>query len=273
MKVTAIGTSGSFPGPHAASSCYLLEVPAADRTWRIVVDLGSGAVGPLQRVVSTRDIDAVILSHLHPDHCLDVTALYVMRAYDPEYFLAGKRLPKIPIYGPAGTHARLQAAHHTEPGLADTGDTPSDISAAFDFIDLTPDSTHQIGPLSVQAFLVEHPVEAYALRFTAPNGAVFTYSGDTDACENLIRAARGSDLFLCESAFDDQRDPTRGIHLTGSRAGAVAAEAGVGRLVLTHIPPWTDTDSVLAAATEAYGAVVGAAQPLNSWTVIPKRTT
>jgi ribonuclease BN (tRNA processing enzyme) len=103
MRLTVVGCSGSFPGPASAASCYLVEATGADdRTWRILLDLGSGALGPLQRYTSLYDVDAVLLSHLHPDHCLDLTGLYVALKYRP----AGPA-PAVPVHGPTGTAQRL----------------------------------------------------------------------------------------------------------------------------------------------------------------------
>ncbi|MDQ1641319.1 MAG: hypothetical protein QOJ90_670, partial [Actinomycetota bacterium] len=79
MRLTVIGCSGSFPGPDSPASCYLVEADG----FRVVVDLGNGALGPLQRHCAIGDIDAVLLSHLHPDHVMDVLSLYVARSYDP----------------------------------------------------------------------------------------------------------------------------------------------------------------------------------------------
>ena len=100
-----------------------------------------------------------------------------------------------------------------------------------------------IGPFTVTPHPAEHPVEAYALRVEGPaeddpsRRVVLTYSGDTDACEGLQTAAAGADLLLAEAAFQEGRDTTRGIHLTGRRAGEAARDAAVARLVLTHLPP------------------------------------
>src|SRR5699024_11095232 len=118
-------------------------------------------------------------------------------------------------------------AYYTDPGrspVANGGDD-SNFDHAFDFTDLDHGSRHQIGTLTVESFLVDHPVEAYALRITDAAGRVITYSGDSDECDNLVAAASGADLFLCEAAFQEDRDTARGIHLTGKRAGRVAQNA------------------------------------------------
>ena len=104
MRLTVIGCSGSFAGPDSAASCYLVEADDPDgRTWRILLDLGSGALGALQRYADPAAVDAVFLSHLHPDHCMDLCGYYVLRRYHP-----GGALPPIPVWGPAGVAERLQ---------------------------------------------------------------------------------------------------------------------------------------------------------------------
>src|SRR3954465_8513241 len=96
MRLTVVGCSGSYPGPGSPASCYLVEADDADgRTWRVLLDLGSGALGALHRYADPLGIDAVLLSHLHPDHCLDLSGYYVLRKYHPR----GAQ-PRIPVWRP-----------------------------------------------------------------------------------------------------------------------------------------------------------------------------
>src|SRR6266481_8025213 len=101
MDLTIVGCSGSFPGPASPASCYLVTADG----FRLLVDLGNGAFGALQQYAAGEDIDAVLISHLHADHCLDMCSYQVFRTYHP----AGP-LPPIPVYGPSGTPARLDRA-------------------------------------------------------------------------------------------------------------------------------------------------------------------
>ncbi len=268
MRLTAIGTSGSFPGPASAASCYLVEVDDHERRWRIVLDLGSGALGQLQAACAIGDIDAVLLSHLHPDHCLDMTGLYVAHSYDPRR-PDGAEPRRIPVWAPPGAQARLTAAYHTEPGRSPVEGEyhHPDLAAVYDFCEIAPGLSFDVGPLQVSAFLVDHPVEAYALRLSSADGAVLAYSGDSDECDALVAAAHGADLFLCEAAFQDGRDSARGVHLTGSRAGRSAQRAGARALVLTHVPPWTDAQQALTDAAGAYAGPIEIAQPMGRWTL------
>ena len=244
-----MGCSGSFPSADAAASCYLVEADDADgRTWRVLLDLGSGALGPLQRHVAPRDLDAVLISHLHPDHFLDLCGLYVALRYDP------RGVPSRPmaVYGPAGTFGRLEEAY----GVHETGS----MALAFTVRDWSAGSPVAVGPFRVTPRRVEHPVEAFGLRVEA-DGAALTYSGDTDACEGLVELAKDADLLLAEASFEEGRDATRGVHLTGLRAGQAAADAGAHRLVLTHVPVWTSAQAVLAEARSVYPGPVELAHP------------
>ena len=250
-----MGCSGSFPGPDSAASCYLVQAAdAAGRTWRVLLDLGSGALGPLQRLVDLDQLDAVLVTHLHPDHYLDLCGLYVARQYNPE---AGPNPRRLPVFGPPGTAERLAAAY---------GPDKHGPAQSFDIRVWTDGAQVRIGPLAVTARLVEHPVTAFGLR-VEHEGRVLAYSGDTDACPALVELAAGAQLLLAEAAFLERRDTDRGIHMTGQRAGEVARQAGAHRLVLTHLPIWTDPQAVLAEAKGAFPGPVELAAPYDEHAV------
>ena len=252
MRLTVVGCAGSFPSPDSPASCYLVEADDAEgRPVRILLDLGSGALGPLQRYARLDALDAVVLSHLHPDHFMDVCGLYVARRYAP----AGPAPGPLPVYGPQGTAERIRQAY---------GGDPTGFSDTFDVHELVDGRPVTLGPLTVTPYRVEHPVEAYGLRLEAQAGRrteVLAYTGDTDSCENLLPLAKGADLFLAEASFQEGRDEARGVHLTGLRAGQAAADAGCRRLLLTHVPVWTDPDVVLAEARSAFPGPVQIVRP------------
>jgi ribonuclease BN (tRNA processing enzyme) len=238
LRLTVIGCSGSYPGPDSPASCYLLEQEHEGRTWRLLMELGSGALGVLQRYVDPLSIDAVLLSHLHADHCLDLCGYYVMRKYHPD----GPQ-PRLPVHGPSGTAGRMARAY----------DLPEDpgMTQEFDFRAWSSGRPVTIGPFTVEPLLVDHPVEAYGLRVRAGDSVV-AFTGDTGRCEQLDAVAAGADLLLAEASFHHDADNPGGIHLTGTDCGEVARDAGVGRLVITHIPPWYDPVDMLAAAQQAW---------------------
>jgi ribonuclease BN (tRNA processing enzyme) len=237
MKLTVIGCSGSYPGPQAPASCYLVEADHEGRTWRLLLDMGSGSLGELHNHTDPLGIDAVLLSHLHADHCLDLCGYYVMRKYHPK----GAQ-PRIPVWGPADTDRRMAKAY-------DLDENPG-MNEEFDFLEHGSEPM-AFGPFTITAHRVAHPVTAYALRVEA-GGRVLTYSGDTGACEALVDAARDADLFLAEAAFREGDKNPVAIHLTGKEAAQAALDAGVERLVLTHIPAWHDKERALTEAKEVW---------------------
>ncbi|WP_310964288.1 MBL fold metallo-hydrolase [Nocardioides terrisoli] len=252
MRLTVVGCSGSYPGPDSPASCYLLEQEHLGRTWRLVLDLGNGALGALHRYADPLTIDAVLLSHLHADHCIDLTSYYVLRKYHP----AGSS-PPIPVYGPDGTPGRLARAYDLpkSPGMTEE----------FTFHHY-PDATVTIGPFAVRAVEVKHPVPAYALRISA-GGRTLAYSGDTGVCAGVREAAAHSNLFLCEASFVEGEDNPPDLHLTGAEAGRIGTDAGVDRLVLTHVPPWHDAGVMLAEAKGTYAGPLELAAPGRSYEI------
>ncbi|WP_306322343.1 MULTISPECIES: MBL fold metallo-hydrolase [unclassified Streptomyces] len=250
MKLTVVGCSGSFPSADSACSSYLVEADG----YRLLLDMGNGALGELQRHCGLYDLDAIFLSHLHADHCIDMCAYFVVRYYRHD----GGRCDPMPVYGPEGTEQRLTTAH---------ADTPSAsaFSEVFDFHTVKPGS-YEIGPFSVRMEKVCHPVESYAIR-VEHGGRSLTYSGDTGPCAALDELAEDSDLFLCEAAFTDGKENIPALHLNGREAGESAQRAGARKLILTHIPPWTDPQVNLADARAVFDGAVDLAAPGRTYEI------
>lgn len=256
LTVTVVGFSGSFAGPHSAASCYLVESTVAGETTRVVLDLGNGSLGPLQSHVNPVDLDAVFVTHLHPDHFIDLCGLYVLRKYHPHLTPQRRQL----LYGPKGLRHRMQLAFYGRvlPGPGEQ----------FDDRRVRDGEVVEVGSLRIVPVRVNHPIEAYGYRFESPAGTV-AFSGDTDSCPALLPLLANADLALVDAAFVEGRDEARGIHLTARRAAEAAIEAGgVGRLVLTHIPPWNDPEACRAEAAalwpEVEVASAGARYSLSS---------
>ncbi|GAA2523575.1 MBL fold metallo-hydrolase [Pilimelia columellifera] len=242
MRLTVLGCAGSFPGPDSACSAYLVSAGG----FRLLVDFGTGAMSALQRYAGLHSVDAILLTHLHCDHMLDACSYVVVRRYAPE----GK-YPPLPLYGPVGAAERIVNAYGAAEGPVDD---------VYTFHDLKP-GTFEIGPFAVTVDQVEHPVPTFGVRIEH-EGKVLAYSSDTAPCDSLTALARDADLFLCEASYLDDRDNPAGLHLTGGEAGAVAREAGVGRLVLTHlVAAWGREGATVLAAEGVYDGPVEVARP------------
>lgn len=246
MDLTIVGCTGSLPGPDSPASCYLLTAEADGRTWRIVLDLGSGSLGALQRHTDPSELDAVVLSHLHPDHCLDLTALKVWRGHGPS-----PATEPLPVHAPAGAAERMARAY----GVG----APEPLKG-MEFADLVDGVAFGVGPFRITPYAVLHPVPAFGLRVEA-DGVVLAYTGDTDSCPGLFPLMAGADLVLAEASFLERMDAPAGMHLTARRAAQAAEEAGAKRLMLTHIPPWVDPAESVQEAGEVWTGVVELAAP------------
>lgn len=251
MRLVVVGCAGSFPGPASPASCYLIQQQDdSGRVWSIVLDLGNGALGPLQTHLDPRLLDGIFLSHLHPDHCLDICGLYVMHKYHPD----GSCGHRTPVFGARDSANRLTMAYT---GIEDG----SGMATIFDFVGVRDREPIRLGPFTVTPVRVNHPVECYGLRVEA-GGTVLAYTGDTDACPALTPLMTGADLVLADSAFVEGRDPQRGVHLTARRAAQAAVDAGgVRRLMLTHMPAWNDP---VAARQEAGAVWAGGAEAVEA---------
>jgi ribonuclease BN (tRNA processing enzyme) len=262
MKLTIVGCSGSLSGPDSAASSYLVQAPYQDRIFSLLLDCGPGAMGALYRYLDPREVDAIALSHLHADHCLDLCGYYVAARYSPN-----APWPRRPVYAPANAASRITQAYEVPNGEIGPSELGPSIAEHFDWRSWQP--SQRIGPFTVRTVRVNHPVEAYAIRVQEdnPRGGVMVYSGDTGPSEALVQLANGVDLLLVESAFLDHPDNPHGMHLSGAQAAAIGQDAGVAAIVLTHIPPWHEPDRVLAEATPHFDGPVTLAKPGAAWDI------
>ncbi|WP_103062229.1 MBL fold metallo-hydrolase [Actinomyces qiguomingii] len=264
MKLTIVGCTGSMSGPDAVASSYLVQADdVAGRTWSVVLDLGPGAMGQLLRYLDPAELDAIAISHCHADHMVDLVGMHVYRRWNP----AGCLDPVLTL-GPGELLSRLNGVDGTS--------TRETYSTEFSFRVVEAGEAVRVGPLIITPFPALHPVDAFGYRVEGPghdgDRVSLAFTGDTDLCEGIEAMADGVDLLLAEAAFLEGRDTTRGIHLTGRRAGQLAAGTSgrggrrpAGRLVLTHIQPWTDVDAPLAEAAAVYGGPLTVATPGASW--------
>lgn len=248
MKLTVIGCAGLFPSASSPASSYLLEANDLNgRPWKLLLDLGSGALSTLQRHVALAELDAILLSSLKIDHCADLWGLYVALRDGPTELTS-----RVPIYGPANTLSRMLdigGSHDVNRFLMihDVIEWADRVPVAFNSITITPYRVSEFG-------------DTFGFRVT-DGGPVIAYTGDAGIPVALSLLADRADLLLVETTCDEGGDSVHNSHLTGQRAGDLAAVAQVGRLVLTHIPVWGDNTAILAEAAGGYVGQVELAEP------------
>jgi len=239
LRLTVLGCSGGYPGPGSPCSGYLLEA-AGRRVW---VDAGGGTLAELQRHCSLADLDALWISHMHPDHCTDLPLAYHVLAVGG--VRGGRRLP---VLGPTGWSRRMDAFV----------DRPGAMARVFDVVELSDGERVAFADLSLVALATVHGIETYGFRATA-GGHTLAYSADSGPCEALRGLAEASDLFLCEAFLSPGGpvEPREDPHsLTPEQAGEFAEAGGARRLVLTHLPPGADPGSARSLAAGSFGGEV-----------------
>ena len=246
MDLTIVGCTGSMAGPESPASCYLVRAEHEGRTWQVVLDLGSGALGALQRHTDPLSLDAVVLSHLHPDHCLDLTGLRVLRQHGP-----APAEDDLVVYGPDNSAERMARAY---------GVGAPEPMKGMEFRTLVDRQPFTVGPFAVTPVAVRHTVPTFGVRIEA-DGVVLAFTGDTDSCPALGPLMHEADLALSEASYLEGRDTGRGVHLTARRAATAARDAAARRLMLTHLPPWTRVEDAVAEAAQVWPGEVEVARP------------
>lgn len=261
MELTILGGSAAAPNPGDASSGYLVTSGET----ALLLDCGSGVVARLRARIDERDLSAVVISHLHSDHTLDLIALRYALKYAPyrDGSRPGAGRPPVPLYLPPGGVAFLRGLEAVfEAGNELGQDFWGDVFALREY---GPQLEESAAPLTVGALTIRfapmrHYIPVWAMRLEeAGTGRVLTYSADTGPQAPLAEFAVGSDLFLCEATLLQQpagQDPAHYGHLTAREAGQIATVAGVRRLVLTHLWHELGFDRSLAAARAAFAGPV-----------------
>ena len=240
MRLTVLGSCGAYPEAGQACSGYLVEHDG----FRLLVDLGYAVVPRLFEHLTAAGVDAVFISHGHPDHCADLNPLLRARV------LGDEELPPLPVYALPGALDAVLAL-----------DRPGMLADGYVLHELIPGNDLGIGPFGAQTRLLPHSRPNAGVRLAA-GGQVLTYTGDTGPDDGVVGLARGADLLLAEASFIDQAPEDSRRTLSSARQqGRQAAEAGAGRLLLTHLLPGTDPDAARAAAERGYRGEVGVATP------------
>ncbi len=236
MELTVLGCSGSFGGSqNAACSGYLLR-SGSTAIW---MDCGNGTFGRLQQHIAVEDLTAVVLTHGHPDHCVDIYGLHVLLRY-------GLEREGLPVYAPEGLDKFLLALVH-------------DWGNAFDWRTIDDGDAATVGDIGLRFSRTDHPPPTYAVEATA-DGRRVIYTADTGPEWSVGAFAPGADLVLSEATYLHSHRPAP-IHLSAHQAGAAAREAAARRLILTHLWPFVDPDVSAAEGSEAFGAPVTLATP------------
>lgn len=238
MELTVLGASPALPNPGGASAGYLLQ----EGDTSLLVDCGHGVVSVLRTVIDVADLTSVIISHMHPDHYFDLVPL----AY--AYFF--HHLPPVPLYLPPDGEEVLASVEKA------VGLDEGFFSGIFHIRPYRPDQQLTIGTLSVRFAATKHFVPAYAMRFHNGTNRQLIYSSDTAYTPDVVDLARGASVGVFESAvLHYAREAEREGHLDARTAGAMARQAGIDVLVVTHYPS-SDAAGVAAEASEAFGKPV-----------------
>lgn len=247
--LTVLGSAGGAPTRANPASGYLLETATA-AYW---LDAGTGTFMELARRVDPGALTAVVISHIHVDHSSDLYGLYGYLAFGPSGTVP------VPVLVPTGASEHLASfaragdehVFHTVLGLAD----------------VEPGSAVAVGDVTISFGRAIHPVPALVARIDAPDGSI-AYSGDTGPGSDLVRLAAGVDLLLCEASIAGVREGhTYPYHLTAAEAGRTATEAGVSRLVITHLAHGIDPERAVEEAAAEFRGEIGLAVPGAKFTI------
>lgn len=237
MDLIVIGAGPSYSAvPGAVGAAYLL----VDGDHALLLDFGHGTFSGLAGAWEPSRLDAIAISHLHPDHFIDLVALrhYLRYEFEPPR--------RVRVLGPADLGARLDALH-AEPGFA---------AATLDIEGIGGPSTRRIGPFTMEAGLVTHTAESYAYRITGTAGPSLVYSGDCGRATDLARMVQPGDVILSEASFGPGPIPADALHLDAPSVGAVAAERRASRVLLTHLHMGLDLEATVAAARTVFDGPV-----------------
>jgi ribonuclease BN (tRNA processing enzyme) len=237
VELTVLGSDGAFPRAGGACSGYLLR----HEGFNLVLDLGPGAFSQLQRHVPHDDVDAIVVSHEHPDHCLDLYPLYTARRFHLE------PLPPLPLFAPSGVFERVAAL--------EDGPERDEMGRSFDVREIEPGDGFEIGPYRVSTRLLPHWVPNAGLRISVGD-RVLAYTGDTGPSSEIEVIGRDADLVVSEASWQGSREDPPPFHLTARQAGEHARRAGAARLLLTHFWPTLHRDTSGAEAREAFSGEV-----------------
>ena len=237
MRLTVLGAGPAYTDRRGSTgACYLVE---HDGT-HLLLDLGQGSFPRIFPHVEPQDVDAIVVSHLHPDHFIDLVPLrhYLRYQLEPPQHVR--------VLGPMDLAERLDCLH-AQPGFS---------AEALD-VEVLGTGDHRIGSLGLRGGLVSHTDESYAIRVVAgDDGPGLVYSGDCGRAEDLVPLVRPGDALLVEVSFGAGPVPPGAQHLDGPAVGGLATATDAGRVLLTHLQMGHDADETLASVRAAYDGPV-----------------
>jgi ribonuclease BN (tRNA processing enzyme) len=236
MRLTVLGAGPAYSDrPEARGAAYLVTAGSTN----VLLDLGQGSFSALFPHISPADLDAVAISHLHPDHFIDLVPLRHFLRYE---FAPPRR---VRVIGPGALVDRLDGLH-AQPGFtAESLDTET-----------IGTGEHRVGELRLRATRVVHTDDSYAIRVATKRGPGLVYTGDCGRADDVLPLLERGDVLLSEVATGPGPVPAGMQHLDGPAVGRLAAAAGAGRLLLTHILMGHDLDATIASVRRAYDGPV-----------------
>lgn len=246
LEVVVLGSSGTYPTPESPTTGFLLRSEGRD-VW---LDAGTGTFANLQRHANFFELEAIVVSHLHIDHFLDIYPLY----YALRYSIDCRGPIGMPVYAPEGAEEFMLSL------LSNGGRGHSDFGGFLDFRTISPDEPLTLGAFEFHFAKTLHPIEGMGMSIESGGRKLF-YTSDTGYDEDLVEAARGAQVMIAEATLHEVNPDLVEIHMTAEEAGRMARKAEVGRLVLTHIQPGLDPQESVARASREFGGEVVAAEP------------
>ena len=237
MELTVLGAQGTWPGAGGENCGYLVTHDG----YHLQVDAGTGTFARLQQVVGVDEVGAMLITHGHPDHFVDIIPTFYARHY------GGLGEPGLPFWSPGG-FTDIAANLVSENGR-------NVMAEAYDFRTAAAGDVFELGPFRITAFEMQHiGVLSLGYRIEA-GGVVLAYTGDTGPCEEAVKLAHESDLFLCEATYQNH-SRLYPFHLSAAQAAEMASASGVDHLVLTHLTPELDhRTSIIEAAAKFAGPI------------------